>query len=233
MRKIMAIVCCFCAAVSLTGCTKYIQELARRLNAENSPEAESSENEVESDAVKYGADTAYHNTFLGFSYTVPKGWWLYRLHTDNFSADPGETGDTGSLDISYGEDAGMDYSFIGLISFANLQFSTRDNHLGFHISAEALDGIGSMAEYMEYYEGFMLEPDDNEYALLDSGQVTINGLPWERRVFEVVREKDNYCYVTFTKAAGNGYYLTIRVSYWPENRTAEEVIMAALSKAMP
>ena len=232
MRKIIVLGWYLFAVLSLTGCAK-IQELAGRLNAGNSPEAGEDEAALEAEAVKYGADTAYHNAFLGFSYTVPKGWWLYRLYTDNFSADPGETGDIGSLDISYGEDAGKDYRFIGLISFANLQISTRDNHLGFYISAEALDGISGMAEYMEYYEGFMLEPDDNEYALLDSGQAAINGLPWERRVFEVIREKDSYRYVTFTRAAGNGYYLTIRVSYWPENKTAEDVILAALSKAMP
>jgi hypothetical protein len=219
------------AVLSLTGCTK-IQELAGRLNAGNSPEAGENENDMESGAVKYGADTVYHNAFLDFSYTVPKGWWLYSLDADNFSADPEETADIGSLGVSYGEDAGMDYRFIDLISFANLQFSTRDNHLGFDISAEALDGIGSMAEYMEYYESFMLEPDKNKYALLDSGQVNINGLPWERRVFEVIQDGDNFCYLTLTRAAGNGYCLTIRVSYWPENKTAEEVILAALSKAM-
>jgi hypothetical protein len=212
---------------------KYIQELARRLNAGSSPAAEADEDEAESKAVKYAADTTFHNSFLDFSYTVPKGWWQYRLQSDNFSVDPGETADIGSLDVSYGEDAGMDYSYIGLISFANLQLSTRDNHLGFHISAETLDGINSLAEYMEYYETYMLEPDENTYELLDSGRTEINGFSYERRAFEVIREEDNYRYCTFTRLVNKGYYLTIRVSYWPENKTAEDVILEALSKAMP
>ena len=233
MRKMITAVCCLFAVLSLTGCMKYIQELAKRLNAGSSPAAEQDEDGVEADAVKYAADTAYHNSFLGFSYTVPKGWWQYRLQSDNFSVDPDETADIGGLDVSYGEDAGMDYSYIGLITFANLQFSSRDNHLGFHISAEMLEGINNLAEYMEYYENYMLEPDENAYDLLDSGRTEINGVSYERRTFEVVREEDNYRYFTFTRPVNNGYYLTIRVSYWPENKTAEEVILKALSRAMP
>ncbi|MDR0584652.1 MAG: hypothetical protein LBG57_09945 [Treponema sp.] len=235
MRKIVFFMLCLFIIFPLTGCTKYLSGLAGRLSSRISSAANEDENEDdrEADAVKYGADTAYHNSFLGFSYTVPKGWWLYRVFQDNFSADPEETADIGVLDINYGEDAGMDFSYIGLISFANLQFSSRDNHLGFYISAETLDGIGSIAEYMEYYENYMLEPDANEYRLLDSGRVEINGLFYERRVFEVIRKEDNYNFFTFTREVDNGYYLSIKVTYWPENKSAEDVILKALSKAMP
>jgi hypothetical protein len=164
---------------------------------------------------------------------VSKGWWLYRLHEDNFSEDPEETASEEALDINYGTDAGKNYSFMSLISFANLQYSTSDNHLGFSISAEILDGIDSLPAYMEYLETYMLEPDTNTYELLDSGSLTINGTGYERRVFEVIRKKDNYHFLTLTRPVDNGYYLTIKVSYWPENKNAEKQIISALSHAMP
>jgi hypothetical protein len=235
MSKLLLSVWCLALVLPFTGCSQMARELVnklRSLSSSASGQSDQSGENLEADAVKYDADTTYHNGFLGFSYTVPRGWWLYRRQADNFSTDPGDTSDLAGLDISYGEDAGLDYSYIGLITFANLQFSTRDNHLGFHISAETLDGIDNLAEYMEYYENYMLEPDDDEYELLDSGGAEINGLAWERRVFEIIREEDNYRYVTFTKPVNNGYYLTIKVSYWPENKNAEETIRAAIARAI-
>ncbi|MDR2479805.1 MAG: hypothetical protein LBD48_10910 [Treponema sp.] len=235
MRKTLAVILCLSAGLFLAGCSQNMRDLADKLRSLYSSGAGQSEDAgigMEKNAVKYEADTVYYNSFLELSYTVPKGWWLYRLHQDNFSPDRDETADIDSLDISYGEDAGERYSYIGLISFANLQLSTRDNHLGFLVSAETLEGITSLAGYMDYYERYMLQPDDSEYRLLDSGRVEINGLPYERRIFEVVRQADNYNYITLTRAAPNGYYLTFRISYWPENRNAEAIILKALSKAM-
>lgn len=233
MRKAIIFVWCLTAAWSLTGCTKQLQELARRIIPEGaSAEPAQDGDEAELLAVKSEEDTTYHNSYLGFSYTVPKGWWAYRLYQDNFSPDPDETADPGSLDIQFGENAGKKYRFIDLASFANLQFSTRDNHLGFYFSAETLENVNSLAEYMEYYENYMLEPDTYEYQLSDSGQEEINGLVYERRIFEVIREEDNYYYITFTRPVANGYYLTLRASYWPANTDAEELIISALSRAM-
>jgi hypothetical protein len=210
---------CLC----LPGCSKQWEEMTAELKnlfppGQGGEQNGQAERNAEAGAVKYNADTTYHNGFLDFSYTVPRGWWLYKLNEDNFGAMAEETGDLETLDLSYGEDAGMDYSYMGLISFANLQFSTRDNHLGFDISAESLEGIGNLDAYMNYFEGFMLEPDDNTYELLESGTEEINGLAYERRIFEVIREEGNFCFLTFTRPAPAGYYLTIKASYWPENQ---------------
>ena len=86
---------------------------------------------------------------------------------------------------------------------------------------------------MEYLETYMLKPDANTYELLDSDSISINGLRYERRVFEVIREEDNYLFLTLTRPVNNGYYLTIKVSYWPENKNAEKQIINAISRAMP
>ena len=229
MRKLFIVLCCLSAVLTL-GCQKQLRQIAEKFQSQS---GDDSEENKEALAVRYDADTGYHNSYLGFSYTVPKGWWLYRLHEDNFSEDPEETAAEEVLDISYGTDEGKDYSYVGLISFANLQYSTGDNHLGFSLSAETLDGIGSLPAYMEYFETFMLEPDANTYELLDSGNVTINGVRYERRVFEVIREKDNYHFLTLTRPVNNGYYLTIKASYWPVNKNAEKQIIGVLSRAMP
>jgi hypothetical protein len=183
----------------------------------------------EQDAVKIEADTTYHNGYLGFSYTVPKGWWLYDINTDNFSEDPDETADSVSLDISYTDE----YNYIGLISFANLQFSTRDNHLGFDISAESVTGVGSIGEYMKYYEEYMLEPEeDASYTLLDSGRENIKGRVYEKRTFQVIKEEDDFNILTLTCPVNDGYYLTIMVNYWPDNSGAEDTIIRAVTKAL-
>ena len=182
---------------------------------------------------KTEADITYHNYFLGFSYTIPKDWWLYSLNEDNFSADPGQTANPETLDISYGIDAGMEYCYIELADFANLRDSRMDNHIGYNISAENLDGINSIDEYMEYLESYMLQPDENTYKLLGSDLVVINGLQYEKRNFEVIRKSNNFIYVTYTRQVNDNYYLTIKASYWPKNRNAETFIVNSLTKAMP
>jgi hypothetical protein len=231
MRNFFVVLCCLTILVSAGGCQKQLRQIIGQIQGQSDDGGE--EDNEEAQAVRYNADTRYHNSYLDFSYTVPKGWWLYRLYEDNFSEDPGETANEETLDINYGTDAGKDYSFIGMISFANLQLSTRDNHLGFYLSAETLDDINTLPAYMEYLETYMLEPDHNTYELLDSGGTSINGVQYERRVFEVIREEDNYHFLTFSRPVKNGYYLTIKVSYWPENKNAESQIISALSKAMP
>ena len=232
MRKFFVALCCVTALLTLAaGCQKQLRQIVEKLQSRSQPSSDGEDNE-ESLAVRYDADAGYHNSYLGFSYTVPKGWWLYRLDEDNFSEDPEETAAEEALDINYGTDAGKDYSFISMISFANLQFSNGDNHLGFFLSAETLDGVNSLPAYMEYLEAYMLEPDAHTYELLDSGSVSVNGLRYERRVFVVIREEDNYHFLTLTRPVKNGYYLTIKVSYWPVNKNAESQIISALSKAM-
>ena len=236
MKQYARVLVCLMVSLSLAGCSKIwqraVQEIGGGFQGRNAGET-AAESPEEDNAVRYSEVTVYHNSFLDFSYTVPRGWWLYNLNENNFNADPEETRDRVNLDFSYGEDAGMKYSYLGLIFFANLQFSNRDNHLGFSINAESLEGVETLGEYMNYFERYMLEPDENEYELLESDRVLINGLSYERRIFEVIREVDNYRYLTFTRSAAQGYYLTIKVSYWPENPGAEEEILDALSRAMP
>ncbi|MDR2021294.1 MAG: hypothetical protein LBQ14_11080 [Treponema sp.] len=231
MKKILPFLCCLIVAVSVTSCSKKVQELIDQMQSTSSESAE--ENDAEKEAVKFDRDTTYVNGYLGFSYTVPRGWWLYSINGNNFSEDPGETVDPGILDINFGTDLGRDYKFIELISFANLQFSSRDSHLGFDISAEALDNVQTIDGYMDYYESYMLQPGEGvSYEMLESGQTDIKGLQYERRIFEVIRESRNYNFLTLTRALRDGYYLTISVSYWPDNKNAEQNIISALTKAL-
>jgi hypothetical protein len=118
------------------------------------------------------------------------------------------------------------------VSFANLQDSTRDNHIGIDISAESLEGVNSIDEYMEYYEAYMLEPDENTYELIEATQMEINGQQYEALYIDVIREEDNYRYLTLTRAVNNNYFVTIMTNYWPDNRNAEKIITDNLAKAI-
>jgi hypothetical protein len=206
----------------VTGCSGKIREIISGLQGG----AESGDNTFEESALKYEDRVVYYNEYLGFSCAVPKGWWLYERNMNNFSEDPEETADPAGLDISYGDES----DYIELISFANLQYSSRDNHLGFDINAESINGVQDIESYMERFEEFMLEPGENTaYRLLGSGGVDINGAAYEKRIFEVIREEENnYHILTLTRPVKEGYFLTIMVSYWPNNKNAEEIVINAV-----
>jgi hypothetical protein len=218
---------------SFSACTRQIRELVNRANLETYSEEAGEDEEEEDRALKYEADTTYYNGWLGFSYTIPKGWWLYQLNSNNFSEDPEVSGAWDTLDINYGTDRGFDYSYLMFVSFANLQYSFRDNHIGFFISAESLDGINTIEEYMEYYEKYILEPDSNTYELLESDSLKLGGVIYERRVFDVIQEGgSNYHYLCITRLLKDGYFFTIRTSYWPQNKNAERIIQSAIAKSL-
>ncbi|MDR2630259.1 MAG: hypothetical protein LBC60_04985 [Spirochaetaceae bacterium] len=227
MKKLVAAAFCFVLVWSVTGCSKQIKDILQEIQSAGNSES-GDENNVEQSAVRYEDAVAYHNSFLGFSYTVPKGWWLYNLNTENFGEDQEETADPAGLDIYYGDDG----DYIDLISFANLQFSNMDNHLGFDINAETVNGVRNISGYMEYFEEFMLEPEeDTTYQLLSSRSTDINGAAYEQRIFEVNKADDTkFNVLTLTREVNGGYFLTIMVSYWPNNKNAETTIINAVAK---
>ena len=235
MKKLPIFFACLFVILLVVGCARLFQEAVSFFQSRGAAgsDSESAQESLEELAVRTEADITYQNSYLGFSYTIPKDWWLYSLNEDNFSPDPSYTANPETLDISYGVDAGFDYSYIDLVDFANLRDSRRDNHIGYYISAETLDGINSLEEYMEYLEAYMLQPDEYNYELLDSSQITINGIVYEKRDYEVIREAANFIYVTYTRPVRDNYYLTIKASYWPANRNAESFIVNSLSRAMP
>jgi len=218
--------------VSCKRLTRDIPSLFQTSNTSSSDNVTVQEN-LKPSAIRIDTEIILHNSYLGFSYIIPKDWWLNSVNENNFNFDPLLTINPETLDINYGTDAGMDYCFIDLIEFANLRDSRMDNHIGFNINAETLDGINTINGYMEYLEAYMLEPDDFTYKLLDSSRTMINGLIYEKRDFEVIREVGNFIISTYTRPVKNNYYLTIKANYWPKNKNAEVFIMNSLSKAMP
>jgi hypothetical protein len=228
MKQIASVLLWLILLLPLGGCTQKIRELVGGIQFPSSGETEE-DYAYEENALKVEADTVYHNGYLGFSYTLPRGWWLYTLNADNFSEDPGDTSDPDIMDISYGEDS----SSLDLISFANLQFSTQDNHLGFNINAESIEGVRTIEAYMEAFEEYMLEPvKDTEYFLLDSDRLDIKGVSYEKRIFKVDREEADFNILTLTRPVKQGYYLTIMVNYWPLNKNAEQAVIGAVTKAL-
>lgn len=185
------------------------------------------------DAVKLSSEIKYFNDYLGISYTVPKGWWLYETSVENFAESTGDITDDISMDIGYGDYEDYTYSTAWLLSFGNLENSTQDNHLGFNLEASALEGINDISGFMEYSETFMLEPTgEEEYGMLARETISINGKDFELRDYSVSREEDNYCIMTLTCAAEHGYFFTIMVDYWPDNTRAKQAIIDTVTKAV-
>jgi len=225
--KRMALALLICA-VSLAGCSKAASEIARVLSNRSQESGDE-----DPDAVKLGSDTTFYNDYLGVSYTVPKGWWLYDIDEDNFSETKGDISDPILMGTTFDEFNGQNYSLVWLINFGNLESSSRNNHLGFTLEARSLDGLGGMANLKRHFEDYMLEPtEDEEYTLLGSEQVTIKGKVFELSDYLVSREKDDFNIITLICEVKNGYFFIAIVDYWPENTKAKENIIESFEKAI-
>jgi hypothetical protein len=127
-------------------------------------------------ATRLVEDASYYNDFLGISYTVAKDWWIYDVNGKNFSSSKGGIKSDASMEIGHTNIDGRVNSQLWLISFANLITSSYDNHLGFNLDARSIRGVSDISDFMEYFEGFMLEPTNEErYRLIDSRQFDIGG----------------------------------------------------------
>ena len=224
---------------SLTGCSEEkIQEAARNIAAEiSSPgaaadDAEESTSalslgdsaaegyEYENDAAKVTEDTTYYNEYLGISYTLPAGWWLYSVREDNFTTTQGVTGDYTALDISRGDG----YSYIDLISCANLQYSTRDNHVGVDLYAESVYGITTLEEYVSDSLDYLLEPyEDETYTLISEDAFSYSGKDFVVCYIEVGRESEPYEMLYAFCELNEDYFLTVNLNYWPENTDIDTI----------
>ena len=226
-RKIFIVMFALFIGANFLGCSKLLNEAIASVNRNISDDSEDSE----ADAIKLTKETTYYNDFLGVSYTIPKGWWLYDIREDNFSTDKSEIADSASMDLYYDEDDKTTTAYF--ISFGNLQDSTKQNHLGFDINAESLKGVSDTGEYMKYYEKYMLEPiEETTYTLEDTDTVTIKGKKFELRAYMVHRDEENYYILTLTTPIKNNYFLNILANYWPENENARKEIIDSVTKAL-
>ena len=194
----------------------------------------SSASDEDWDAIKLNRETRYFNDFLGFSYAIPRGWWLYIANEENVGENKGDITDDVSMDIFFGSYGKYNYSTVWLLSFGNLEKSSQDNHLGFDIDARSVDGINDMSGFMKYFEAFMMEvEEDEEYKMIDSQQITINGNSFELRDY-LVTQSDfrDYNILTLSCQAKNGYFLNIKVDYWADNTKAKDAILDSIKKAV-
>ena len=213
----------------LAGCNKTINDVLGSLRGtfDESPGEDWS-------AVKLNRDAAYYNDFLGISYTVPKGWWLYEASAENLDESKGVITDDILMELIYDNYEGYVSTNAWLMFFGNLEKSSQDNHLGFDLDARSLDGITDIAGFMKYFEIYMLEPTDEEtYSLIDSRQAVIKGKPFEIRNYLVTRDKEeNFCVMTLSCQVKNGYFLNIKADYWADNTKAKDAIIDSVSKAI-
>ena len=214
----------------LAGCDKTVDDV---IGAFGGNDSESSGDEK--NAVKLTREVSCYNDYLGVSYTIPKGWWLYYLNEDNFGESKGTITDDITMDIGYGDHNDYSFSNIWLVDFGNLEKAEKDNHLGFSLDARSLKDINDMPGYMKYFEMFMLEPaEGREYQLTSSEQISIKGKPFELRNYLVTQgdESEDFCVLTFSCQIKQGYFFNISVDYWAENTKAKQAIIDSVGKAI-
>ena len=226
MKKVLLLpVCLMLCLLLFSACS----QLTEALEGIISPPSSSEDYAYEKSAEKLTAESTYYNGFLGVAYTVPGGWWMYDLNTDNFGSSAAETADESMLDIHFGEG----YDFIDMASIANLQYSQRDNHIGIYISAEKQEGIETLDDYIDGYVDYMLEPYEGKtYSLADEGQVQIHGRPFELRVFDVDQSERSFKIITYTCEVNEGYYLSLEANYWPDNKNAPDNIRKFIEEGL-
>ena len=229
MRKLLLLMGFVLCLAMLTACEEATDMLNEALGSMSSSNTSDGDYSYEDEAQKMEKDTTYYNGFLGFSYTIPNGWWIYERNDINFTDSAEGSATEALLDINYGDT----YNFIDLITFANMQYSSKDNHLGLYVSAEKVEGAETMEAYMDDYVEYMLEPlGSDTYELTGQDTAEIQGRHFEVRYYDVDQSGRPYCIATYTCAASNGYFLSLEANYWPENKNALENIRSFIEKGL-
>ena len=179
------------------------------------------------DAIRIEKALTCHNTNMGISFTIPKGWWIYDLNTANFSPDRDDTAGADSLDIIYG----VNFTRIELVKFANFRFPRRKKYLGFDISAGSGGNFPVNGEFPEYDDGFISENNLNT-SLIDSGFVTINNIPFEKQIYEVTQPRNKFRIITLSTGLKTGNFLNISIKYWLKYKNAEFFIIGLLDRSL-
>jgi hypothetical protein len=223
MKKILPLLLCVLCLTGLAGCNKTVNEVMEAVRGgrggEEAPQG-----------ARLTEEARYYNDYLGVSFAVPRGFWLYDVNEDNFGGPGDITGEV-SMDFSIDTWDEAVHSHASLVSFGNLEDSRRDSHLGFDLDAQSLEGIGDTASFMEYYEAFMLEPtEEADYELLGSEQFEAGGKTFAVRIYLLDREEDDYHILTATCAVKNGYFFTVEATYWPENVKGKQAILDTIAK---
>jgi len=207
--------------ISLSACVK-----------QSAPDNDSGYGE---DAIRLEQALACSNTYVGVSFTVPKGWWLHDLNTANFSPDPDDTADAAAFDIIYDENSLR----MELISFANLRSLhqnkyNQNKYLGFEMNAEYSQEYSeetlNRADYWGHFAEFIpINPRD---ALISSGIITIGSASFEKHIYEAAPPLNDLRIITLGTLLKTGYFLNISAVYWGKNKNAETLIIELISNAL-
>ena len=186
------------------------------------------ENAYGEDPIRLEQAISCHNAYLGLSWSFPKGWWVFDLNSSNFNPERGDTRDPALLDIIYGDG----YRYLDLAFFANHSSSSRRNFLGFYLSAEFREDSRNIGQYMASFEERLSEKYGGAAAVLLSGIDSINGISFEKRIFEISLPNSSFRILSLCAGLQNGYFLNIMAYHWPENKNAVSSIFDALNKAL-
>ena len=216
MKKLALLLCAALLLCSCSGAKDLVSE-AQSIVTDMVGDRGDDSYEYEDTAEQLTEDREFHNGYLGVSFTMPAGWWLYELSAENFAPSAATTSDPGSLDI-YKDDISY---YMSLIDCATLQHSTKTNHIGFNFEAERLLDSATIEDFIEYNETYM-ENDEGVFTPIASSNVTIAGKSFIGKTYEVPNGEDPYNLLALTGAVNDGYFLVVYVTYWPENVEAED-----------
>ena len=166
--------------------------------------------------------TSYYNDYFGIEIAVPSGWWIYRQTIDNISITKGVTGSLAGFDMSDSNG----YAYMDIMYYANLEDSTKDDHIDFYYIIERIGGISGVKEFCDDDNDYR-EGENNGYTTILLGQKPfhLGGTVGIVREFEVTHEQySTYTMMVYTIALGEGYFLSIDASFYNSNSRAMGII---------
>ena len=120
-----------------------------------------------------------------------------------------------------------------MVNYANLKSLNKKKYLEFEINLILPDDSPSSADYIQYFKLFSPnEGLDDQLLPIDSTNITINDISFDKNLFEISQTQGNSMIAVFSTKLESGYFLVITVSYWQKNKNAEAAIFDILSGSL-
>lgn len=233
MKKVLLILA-LSLSMLLAGCDKSVSELLPNTSTP-APTSSSGSNQPSEPGVldadgheQLSADRTYYNDYLGLTMTLPAGYWVYEVNSENLSTAQGLTSKRDLLALNQ-FDGGEALTFI---NYANLKDDSRQSHLDYYLIAERYDDYTTFDDFYEMNLDYYLEPtEDAEYELVEERKIEANGVEGTLAVLHVTASEGySYGNAFATLPLANGFFLTIEVSFYEENTAAIDNIVTHISE---
>jgi outer membrane lipoprotein-sorting protein len=184
--------------------------------------------EKEENAQKLKADTTFYSTYLGLELTVLQDWWIYEKDPLNITEDNSTDAEAVALNIM-GDDT---FSFLPLITYSNLQYSSELGHLETTVVAENVSGVWSLNEYNQQYLDYMTA-DNADFLpeLIVTETEDINGREFITNIIRFNGAEEPFEIMTMSTEGRDGYYIQFSFTYWVDMYDDARVVAKDIIKS--